>query len=249
MNVDSAQASNSGGGWVGSLSADRTDGNNSDRFAVNNVDAGSAEPGEPSPATPGPCFPLTALLQDLRPHVELDRRTLGYHLRQSDATAADGYHHASINEARSFLEALVVTIVHAVQRHVRTGDVNDNAPNGGCNGIRNGGQNGTAFRHYRRYLLDIGLTDHDENELLQFVYSVASAKGSHHGVTDEAWTRLARRIVFAAGQHTVQRYAAWKRNGMPVTPPPDKAASRPRRNWLSFWRRLPRQIATRLVSR
>ena len=81
--------------------------------------------------------------------------------------------------------------------------------------------------------------DTEENELLQWVYSVASAKGSHHGVTDEAWTRLARRIVLATGQHLLQRYTAWKRNGRSVAPPPRPAR---RRRWL------PCGIA-RLVSR
>ena len=40
---------------------------------------------------------------------------------------------------------------------------------------------------------------------------MASAKGSHHGITDATWTYLARRIVFAASQYMLQRYAARKR--------------------------------------
>jgi len=171
-----------------------------------------------------PCFSLAALLRDLWAHPELDLRTLAYHLRQSDATAADGYCHAAINEARSFLEALVVSIVHAVRRDAEERDA-DSA-------LRDRSQNGTAFRTYRRYLLEAGFTDPDENDLLQYVYSVASAKGSHHGVTDEAWTRLARRIVFAAGQYLLQRYAAWKHNGWPVAPPPGRQPPPSRRRWL-----------------
>lgn len=162
-------------------------------------------------APEAPCFSLAALLGDLRHHPELDLDTLGYHLRQSDATAADGYCHAAINEARSFLEALVVSIVHAVRRDAAAGEA-DSA-------LRDRSQNGTAFRTYRRYLLEGGFIDADENELLQYVYSVASAKGSHHGVTDEAWTRLARRIVFSTGQYLLQRYAAWEHTPRPAAVP------------------------------
>jgi len=170
-----------------------------------------------------PCFALAALLGDLRQHPELDLDTLAYHLRESDATAADGYCHAAINEARSFLEALLVSIVHAVRRDAALRD-SDSA-------LRDRSQNGTAFRTYRRYLLEAGFIDADENELLQYVYSVASAKGSHHGVTDEAWTRLARRMVFTTGQYVMQRYAAWRHNGRPTAPPERQPAS-PRRRWL-----------------
>lgn len=171
-----------------------------------------------------PCFSLAGLLHDLRAHPELDQRTLAYHLQQSDATAADGYCHAAINEARSFLEALVVSIVHAVRQDAAERDAE--SP------LRDRSQNGTAFRTYRRYLLESGFIDADENDLLQYVYSVASAKGSHHGVTDEAWTRLARRIVFAAGQYLVQRYTAWKHTGRPVAPPPGNEPPPSRCGWL-----------------
>ena len=170
-----------------------------------------------------PCFWLAALLGDLRRHPELDLDTLAYHLRQSDATAADGYCHAAINEARSFLEALVVSMVHSAQREAAVGEA-DSA-------LRDRSQNGTAFRTYRRYLLQATLIDADENDLLQYVYSVASAKGSHHGVTDEAWARLARRMVFTTGQYVMQRYAGWRHNGRPTAPPERQPAS-PRRRWL-----------------
>ena len=166
------------------------------------------------------CFSLAALLDDLRLHAELDVRTLAYHLRQSDATAADGYCHAAINEARSFLEALVVSIVHAVERDTEAQGADGNG--------RSGGHTGTAFRTYRRQLVEAGFLDADENTLLQYVYSVASAKGSHHGVTDEAWTRLARRIVFAAAQYLLVRYAAWKHHGRQVAPPPGNRRPRSR---------------------
>jgi hypothetical protein len=171
-----------------------------------------------------PGFALGALLDDLRLHPELDLDTLAYHIRQSDATAADGYCHAAINEARSFLEALIVNIVHTVRRDA------DGTPD---SALRDRSQNGTAFRTYRRYLLEAGFIDGDENELLQYVYSVASAKGSHHGVTDETWCRLARRMVFAAGQYVIQRYAKWEddgRAGASVAQP--GRAGHPRDGWV-----------------
>lgn len=190
-----------------------------------NTDCVSATPSMAHPAlgdVPGPrCVSLAALLHDLRSHAELDLHTLAYHLQQSDATAADGYHHAAINEARSALEALIVGIVHAVRR-----DDDADAP------LRERAQNGTAFRTYRRCLVEAGFIDPDENELLQYVYSVASARGAHHGVTDEAWTRLARRFVFAVGQYVVQHYAAWKRSGGVRKSPTPPTASK-----ASFWRR------------
>jgi hypothetical protein len=39
-------------------------------------------------------------------------------------------------------------------------------------------------------LLATGFANTDQNDLLQYAYRVASAKGDHHGVTDEPWTRL-----------------------------------------------------------
>ena len=163
-------------------------------------------------------FALVALMEDLAPHVELDLRTLGYHLQQSDATAADGYHHAAINEARSFLEALVVSIVHASRGKKAGGDA--------------GSSKCTAFGTYRRRLMDSGFIDVDENELLHFVYGIASAKGSHHGIADEAWAGVARRIVFVAGQYLVQRYGEWKRNGRPCAVI-DTTRNGRRRGWIA----------------
>ncbi len=148
-----------------------------------------------------PCFALSTLLVDVAGHEELDLDTLSYHVRQSDATAADGYWHASINEARSFLEALLVGMLCTVC--VEPADK-----------YQSTSRNGTPFRCYRRRLVEAGFLDADENDLLQYVYSVASAKGSHHGVTDEAWTRLARRMVWTAGQYLLTRYEVWKSGGM-----------------------------------
>ncbi len=186
-----------------------------------NPQGGPADGDTPEP----PCFSLAALLGDLRRHPELDLDTLAYHLTQSDATAAEGYWHAAINEARSFLEALLVSILHAVR------------PDPPDKSHSNGSANGTPFRCYRRSLLEAGFIDAHENDLLQYVYGVASAKGSHHGVTNEAWSRLARRMVFTTGQYLIQHYAAWKDGERPRPPtgPDVPSASRNGswRGWLA----------------
>ena len=148
-----------------------------------------------------PPFVLHTLLADVARHEELDLDTLTYHVRQSDATAADGYWHASINEARSFLEALLVGILYSVCAEQ-------------ADKQKGMSRNSTPFRGCRRRLLEAGFLDVDENDLLQYVYSIASAKGSHHGATDEAWTRLARRMVWTAGEHLLTRFEAWKSGGM-----------------------------------
>ena len=169
------------------------------RGSVGRPDAGGWPTAGKPPAAP--CFSLAALLDEIARHPELDLDTLGYHVGQSDATADDGYWHASINEARSFLEALLVGMLCTV-----CAEPADN--------YQITSRKGTPFRCYRRRLVEAGFLDVDENELLQYVYSVASAKGSHHGVTDEAWTRLARRMVWIAGQYLLKRYAVWKSDGM-----------------------------------
>ncbi|MCH7908651.1 MAG: hypothetical protein IIB38_03435 [Candidatus Hydrogenedentes bacterium] len=148
-----------------------------------------------------PSFVLSTLLADVASHEELDLDTLTYHARQSDATAADGYWHASINEARSFLEALVVGMLRRV--YVEPEDEYKNTSRGG-----------TPFRCYRRRLMEAGFIDADENDVLQYVYSVASAKGSHHGVTDKAWTGLIRGMVCTTAAYLLARYEAWKSVGM-----------------------------------
>ena len=149
----------------------------------------------------GPRFVLHTLLADVARHEELDLDTLTYHVRQSDSAAAGGYWHASINEARSFLEALLVGILYSVCAEE-------------ADKQKGMSRNSTPFRCYRRRLLEAGFLDADENDLLQYVYSIASAKGSHHGATDEAWTRLARRMVWTTSEFLLTRYEAWKSGGI-----------------------------------
>ena len=170
------------------------------------LDGASSVAGNPSAADPPspPCLCLAMLLHTLRPHAELDLTTIAYHLQQSDATAADGYCHASINEARSALEALVVGIA------MTFGETDARLPGRGSN---------TPFSNWRRFLVETGLLTQPESDMLHFAYGLSSAKGSHHGVTDIAWTRLTRWIIFAASQYLLRRYAAWKQNGRPMRGP------------------------------
>jgi hypothetical protein len=171
---------------------------------------------------------LGALLPGIRQHAELDRRTLAYHVQQSDATAADGYWHAAINEARSFLEALVLSIAasaHTTASHVkskrkrarRDGPSRDGSRNGvhdqaaaALDAYRKGRENHSTFRLSCKYLGELGFLDAEEQTLLQRVYAVASAKGSHHGPADQPWCTLTRQLVRATAHYVLDRYAAWR---------------------------------------
>ena len=140
---------------------------------------------------------LVSLLPLFATFHELDVETIGYHARQSDATARDGYWHAAINEARSFLEALV-TCIALVEREQSLAE------------FRKGRETHGGIKLCRRYLHEAGFLDIDEDVLLANVYGIASAKGSHLGVADEAWCRLARRIVRTTVEYILHRYAAWR---------------------------------------
>ena len=151
-------------------------------------------------------------------------------MEQSDATAVGGYWHASINEARSVLEALLVSIVRTVY----------------ANDARKPGTgNGTAFSVYRRYLVDAGFMDAYESDVLHFVYGLGSAKGSHHGVPDEAWNHLARRMVSCTCAYLLHRLAEWKQRPPEDRTPsvttdsaPADTASPAQKLWPRWWQRL-----------
>ena len=146
---------------------------------------------------------LASLRPILDAHPELDLATIGYHLEQSDATAGDGYWHAAVNEARSFLEALVINIA-LIERRETLAE------------FRKGKETQGGLRLCRRHLQDVSFLDIDEDILLAHVHGIASAKGSHLGVTDETWCRLARQIVAATAHHLIRRYSAWKANDRKV---------------------------------
>ncbi len=144
-----------------------------------------------------PHVQLSLLLPALSRHPKLDLKTMRYHAEQSDATAYDGYWHAAINEARSFMEALVISIAMRCDRQR-------------LEEFRKGKESYGGIRLYRRYLYNIGFLDADEDILVTSVYSITSAKGGHFGVSDEPWCRVSRRIVWTTSDYLIGRYERWK---------------------------------------
>ena len=141
---------------------------------------------------------LTALLPALRDHPNLDYVTLAYHAGQCDATARDGYFHAAINEARAFLETLVISIALAEER----------PPNESIADFRKRRESNCGFPSCSRYLQEIGLFNLDERVMVQHTYTLDHAGGVRRGIGSEAWTRLVRRMVWTAGHYVIQRYEA-----------------------------------------
>ncbi|MCH8913693.1 MAG: protein kinase [Planctomycetes bacterium] len=149
-------------------------------------------------------------------HRELNVTTLRYHLDQADATARAGCWHAAVNEARSFVEGLIVGI--AEFESARRRDL--------LSGLSPSPESRSGFQECRKYLVTVGFADVDEMDLFKQVYAVASRKGSHPGVTDEAWGRLVCHLVWMAGYFLLNRYAMWKshRRRWPTEPDGSVAA-------------------------
>ena len=143
---------------------------------------------------------LASLLPGLERNPELDLATLAYHARQSDATARDSYRHAAINEARAFLEALVISI----------GLEQERPPEETIADFRKRRASHYGFHSCNNYLVAIGLFNPHERITVEHVYTIASDSGSHAGVSSEAWCRFARRIVWTTARYVIQRYDAWK---------------------------------------
>ncbi len=150
---------------------------------------------DPTATPPGGI--LADLLTQLEPWPELRIQTLAYHLRQSDATARDGYWHAAVHEARSFLELLVQNMAGVIK-----GRLPDH--------FAAAGDSNTRFKICRHYLLKPGYIDPDDNMLLLNVFRIAGAKGSHPGIPDEPWCRLARQFVRLTAEYLIGRYATWR---------------------------------------
>ncbi|MBW8017603.1 MAG: hypothetical protein FVQ82_15600 [Planctomycetes bacterium] len=138
---------------------------------------------------------FASLLPRLEEFGELGLATLAHHARQCDATAADGYFHASANEARAFLEALVIGMALAGSGESLAEFRRANRASG-------------CLRVAKRRLMENGLLDADDEQLVQQVYAISAARGEHPGVADGNWSRLVRRIVRAAVCYLIERYAA-----------------------------------------
>jgi hypothetical protein len=185
---------------------------------------------------------LTELLAALERFPEFDQRTIRYHLQQSQATAADGYWHAAINEARSFLEGLVVSIAMVEQR-------------GGKVVCGKGYDGQGTWRLCRKFLVDAGFLDRNEDEFLLHVYGIGSSKGAHHGVTDEPWCDTTLGIIFTTALYLLRRYETWKqtapqraageRQKQAATPASRRRKRRfsPRACLLRLWSALGRRLA------
>lgn len=144
---------------------------------------------------------LPWIAEQLETHAELDVATLRYHLDQADATAREDYWHASVNEARCFLEALIVGIAEyeASKRHHQISGLPTLDSKSG-------------YHECRKYLVSIGFADADAMDFFKHAYALASRKGSHPGVTDETWGRLISHLCWTGSYLLLQRYAAWKQN-------------------------------------
>lgn len=153
----------------------------------------------------------------------------GTTLEQSEATAAHGFWRAAVNEARSFLEALVVSIALVEQQ-------------GGKVVFGKGYESQGAWRLCRRFLVDAGFLDRNEDEFLLHVYGIGSSKGAHHGVTDEPWCEATRRIIWTTATHLLRRYETWKQTASqraaserPIQPAPPPPRGRKQRGSLRAW--------------
>ena len=168
------------------------------------VPCGGGEPcdgGEASVVLP-PRLAST-LLVSLAEHAELDGLTLRYHVEQWEATARAGFWHAAVNEARSFVEALLVNIaaVEAVRRKES------------ISGVTHGVDSSSAYYAARKYVVTVGFANVDEIEVFRQIYSMASRRGSHPGITDPTWGILVSEFCWITGHYLLERYAAWKANG------------------------------------
>ena len=146
---------------------------------------------------------LALLRESLAPHDELDLRTLRYHLEQADATVREGFWHAAVNEARSFIEALIVGMAEfeSARRHDQ------------LSGLSLHAESRSGYHESRKYLVTLGFTDGTGMDLFKQVYRITSRKGSHPGVTDEMWGRLVCHLCWTASYFLLCRYGAWKSHG------------------------------------
>ena len=163
---------------------------------------------EPTAAPAG--GPLVGLMRQLKQWPELETKTLSYHLKQSDALASRGFLHAAVHEATSFLEALVQSMTVAVTREP---PVN----------FERSVHVQARLKMCRDCLVRLGYIDADQCQLLVGVFQIARAKGTHPGITDEPWCRLARQFVRLTSEYLITRYATWrsvsfKPNATPETP-------------------------------
>ena len=99
---------------------------------------------------------LAQFMVALKRWPELDRKTLDYHSKQSDALAAKGSQHAAVHEAGAFLETLVQSMALAVKGE---------APEQ----FRRAVDSHARLRVCRKYLFGLGYIDAEEFKLIENV--------------------------------------------------------------------------------
>ena len=143
---------------------------------------------------------LTSVILDLAKHAELDVRKLQGCADDSDSAWERGDYEESINAARALLAGLVKGIALEMRRP--------------------GGESVETFRarHRKagsihkccRFLQQKLFFDHDEKNNTKRAHGSASVPADDSGVSIEAWSRIARQMVFATVKQITARFDAWK---------------------------------------
>ncbi|MCZ6652958.1 MAG: hypothetical protein O7D91_08015 [Planctomycetota bacterium] len=144
----------------------------------------------------------TALAASLRTHQEIHPDILIHHIEASDESMMNSVWHAATGEARAFFEGLVVNIAES------RAESPSNIPNYPRQGERR-----SKFAPCREYLVQIGFINQDENELIKQLYSFASIRGGHPGITEEQEAKLIRRLCWVVGTFIIAKYVDWKAHG------------------------------------
>lgn len=155
---------------------------------------------------------MADLLPELAPYGELDIETIGYHARESDATAADGHWHAAVNEARSLLEALVVGAA------VATGGRDPET-------FRRETHSEACYKKARRLLREAGFLPAGDSDILMHVHGLVSGSGSHPRVVDAESGGYCLELIAVTVRYLIRRYASWRSVRFAPAPPVAVAAS------------------------
>ena len=154
---------------------------------------------------------MADLLPELAPYGELDLETMGYHARESDATAAEGHWHAAVNEARSLLEALVIgAAVATCGRDPET--------------FRRETHSEACYKKARRLLLEAGFLSAGDNDVLMHVHGLVSGSGSHPRVVDGGSGAYCLELIAVTVRYLIRRYASWRSVQFAPAPPAAVAA-------------------------
>lgn len=156
------------------------------------------------PDAPAEFEDKTTLASAIREHSELKPIVLIQHIEESDDSAARGNWHAAAGEARSFFEGLVVNLAKAESARTATPIPNMPKP----------GQKRSSFGPARDFVhKKLHFISDQENATIKELYSLASVKGGHPGLTDEQSAIFVRRTSWLLGGYLLKKYSAWKEHG------------------------------------